>query len=202
MPSCYSCGQEIHFDPLIKSKNDRFIPLQGNTGTRAHQCPKKPPYTGGGGYRWNGQRTSKRNFWEQWKQQHHYRQQQQQQQHKRSTVPERIEECFAVLGLPPFCNSIDHVKATATFEEKVRALLAINALPYFRWHDTHEVCITAPIIDELKKHGITRVSHTQLPSYCPNFHYSEGIYFPQKTRAVYTKLADFVAFINPSKRQL
>jgi hypothetical protein len=98
-------------------------------------------------------------------------------------------------------REIDHVMATATMEEKVRALIEINALPMFRWHETYGVCTTAPIIDELKKHGITRVSHTQLPSYCDNFRYSEGIYFPKKTRAVYASLADFVTFINPTKGQ-
>jgi hypothetical protein len=41
-------------------------------------------------------------------------------------------------------NAIDNVLATATLEEKVRALLAIDALPFFRWHGTYEVCITAP----------------------------------------------------------
>jgi hypothetical protein len=98
-------------------------------------------------------------------------------------------------------HAIDHVMATATIEEKIRALTALNALPAFRWHDTYEVCITAPIIEELRKHGITRISHTQLPSYCEGFTYDKIWFGKQQQRVVYARLAAFIDFINPARRQ-
>jgi len=98
-------------------------------------------------------------------------------------------------------NAIDDVMPTATFEEKIRALTAINALPFFRWHDTYEVCMTAPVIEELKKHGISRVSHTQLPSYCEGFGYDNVWFGSKKQRVVYARLGTFIDFINPARRQ-
>ena len=92
---------------------------------------------------------------------------------------------------------IDNALVTATLEEKVRALIAIDAIPFFRWHETYGVCMTAPVVEELKKHGISRVSHTQLPSYCEGFAY-ETVRFGTKThKVVCAKLEDFITFINP-----
>jgi hypothetical protein len=96
-------------------------------------------------------------------------------------------------------NDIDDVMATATLQEKVKALTAIDALPFFRWHDEYEVCITAPVIEELKKHGITRVSHTQLPSYCEGFQHGTVRIGKKTCKAVHAKLTDFIGFINPTK---
>jgi hypothetical protein len=95
-------------------------------------------------------------------------------------------------------ETIDDVMANATLEEKIKALIAINALPFVRWHDTYEVCLTAPVIEELKKHGITRVSHTQLPSYCEGFSYDKLWFWSKQQRVVHAKLDKFVEFINPS----
>ncbi len=98
-------------------------------------------------------------------------------------------------------EAIDDVMATATLEEKIKALTAINALPFIRWHDEHEVCLTAPVVEELKKHGITRVSHTQLPSYCEGFEYDRLRFGDRQQRVVYAKLDKFIEFINPSNNQ-
>jgi hypothetical protein len=92
---------------------------------------------------------------------------------------------------------IDNALGTATLEEKVRALLAIDAIPFFRWHDTYGVCMTAPVVEELKKHGISRVSHTQLPSYCEGFAYETARFGTKTHKVVCAKLKDFIAFINP-----
>ena len=95
-------------------------------------------------------------------------------------------------------EQLDEIMANASLMEKIKALTAINALPFVRWHDTHEVCLTAPVTEELKKHGITRVSHTQLPSYCEGFTYDKLWFGNKQQRVVYAKLDKFVEFINPS----
>jgi hypothetical protein len=57
-------------------------------------------------------------------------------------------------------RTIDEIMANATLEEKVRALIVLNTLPYFKWHPDREVCIMSSITEELKRRGISRVSHT------------------------------------------
>jgi hypothetical protein len=100
-------------------------------------------------------------------------------------------------------EAIDDAMGTATFSEKVRVLIGIDALPYFRWHPEYEVCITAPITGELVKCGVPRVSHTQLPSYYEGFQYNDHVRFSsryeKKTRVVHVKLDDFINFLEPAR---
>lgn len=63
---CYSCGKEIHFDPNIKSKNGKSIPLSGKTGTSKHRCPAKP-----------FNKETRRQWWRSQQQQQYQRQRQQ-----------------------------------------------------------------------------------------------------------------------------
>jgi hypothetical protein len=118
-------------------------------------------------------------------------------------IAEHLRTGFATAGSLDYQTNkareqLDEVMANATLEDKIKALTAINALPFVRWHDTHEVCLTAPVIEELKKHGITRVSHTQLPSYCEGFTYDKLWFGSKQQRVVYAKVDKFVEFINPS----
>jgi hypothetical protein len=118
-------------------------------------------------------------------------------------IAEHLRTGFATAGSLDYQTNkareqLDEVMANATLKEKIKALTAINALPFVRWHDTHEVCLTAPVIEELKKHGITRVSHTQLPSYCEGFSYDKLWFWSKQQRVVHAKLDKFVEFINPS----
>ncbi|MDQ3902254.1 MAG: hypothetical protein M3247_01175 [Thermoproteota archaeon] len=107
---------------------------------------------------------------------------------------------------PAAREAIDNALTTATMEEKVEALLNLEALPDFRMHPQYEVCIMHSIIDELKRRGINRVSHSQLKSYFGNdsgFEYQRvrfggesGRKDPKQHRVLCIKLKDFADLIS------
>jgi hypothetical protein len=108
------------------------------------------------------------------------------------------KELDSVIGADK--EAIDDVLITATIEEKIQALIALNTLPNFRWHPEKEVCITAGIVSELRKRGITRVSLKQIPSYCREFKYDEHVRFggrtSNKNKVLTIKLEQFAGLIN------
>jgi hypothetical protein len=100
-------------------------------------------------------------------------------------------------------KTIDDVMTTATLEEKTLAVTALNCVPSLKWHEDKKlVCIMPSITEELKKRGISRVAHTQLPSYCgTGFFYDRALRFGgsrKQHRAICAKIEDFIAFIDPT----
>ena len=143
MPNCYHCQKEIHFDPDVKSKNGKYIPLSGKTGTTKHSCTAKP-----------FNKETRRQWW--WSQQQQYQHQQRQHQHQQqqqrwrnttTTVSERMRKYLAVLGLPPFCESIDEVKQAyrrlALLYHPDRSKDASTAGKFIESNDAYEKCMEA-----------------------------------------------------------
>jgi CRISPR/Cas system-associated protein Cas10 (large subunit of type III CRISPR-Cas system) len=100
---------------------------------------------------------------------------------------------------PAARKTIDEVMANATLEEKLRALIALDTLPHFKWHHDIEVCIMSSIVEELRRRGISRVSHKQIASYCNGFTYEKIWLGSKQCRVVHSKLKDFVVFTNPGQ---
>lgn len=134
MPNCYHCGQTIHFSSDVKSKNDKYIPLQGKTGTTKHNCAQNP---------FNRKRrkysSSNRQQW--WNQQ----QQWQQRHNRRTTVSEKLNSYLAILGLPPFCRSINEIKQAyrklALLYHPDRSNNAATAGKFMEIHEAYEKCL-------------------------------------------------------------
>jgi hypothetical protein len=100
---------------------------------------------------------------------------------------------------PAARKTIDEVMANATLEEKIRALIALDTLPHFKWHHDREVCIMSSIVEELRRRGISRVSHKQIASYCNGFTYEKIWLGSKQFRVIHSKLEDFVRFTNPGQ---
>lgn len=97
-------------------------------------------------------------------------------------------------------DKIDDTALNSTIEEKLEAMVKLNLLPYFRWHEEKEICIGAGFVEELKKRGHTRISLKQIPSFCNELRYNDHVRFGDRTnkknKMLTIKLKDFSQLIN------
>jgi len=137
---CYYCGQEIHFNSNIRSKNGKFIPLQGGgrstvTVEQAHDCPARPYYK-----HYKHTQYYNNNTWS-WGNQKRW----QQQQRGAPRGIRRISQYLAVLGLSPLCTNIEEIRQAyrklALLYDPDRSKDDATATKFIEINDAYERCL-------------------------------------------------------------
>jgi len=136
--ACYRCGKEIHFDPSIKSKNGKSIPLSGRTGTRKHDCPANP-FNKKQTRRPRRQTTSKRMGQEQERVNELLQEMLRRQRFKGLTSE------LTLLGLPQSCTDVNEVKKAYRKLAKVyhpdRSRDPATTNKFIRIREAYEKCV-------------------------------------------------------------